>query len=55
MAGVIISAGYSNFGRPEAEVMNLSTVAIVAGLLISAVIVIGILVSMVRSGREKKK
>ncbi len=55
MAGVIISAGYSNFGKTDVDIMSLSTLAIVVGLLISVIIVIGIIVSIVRSDREKRK
>lgn len=54
MAGVIISAGYSKFGD-EVDVYNLSVLALIVGLIISGVIVLGIVISMLKSGREKKK
>ncbi len=54
MAGVIISAGYSNYGN-NADITNMSILALIAGLVISIIIVLGIVISMLRSGREKKK
>ena len=54
MAGVIISAGYSHFSN-DIDVYNLSTLALAAGLIISIIIVLGIVISMLRSGRQKKK
>ncbi|KKI50337.1 ABC1 kinase family protein [Christensenella hongkongensis] len=54
MAGVIISAGYSNMGKNDPTIYSLSTFAIVVGLLISIVIVLGLVISMVKSGKKRK-
>jgi ubiquinone biosynthesis protein len=56
MAGVIISMG--NVGWQELtniDLYNVSTLAIVTGLLISFVLVLGIVISMVRSGKKKRR
>lgn len=54
MAGVIISAGYSNYGN-DPNVYNMSAFALIIGLIISIGIVLGIVISMLKSGRDKKK
>ena len=55
MAGVIISAGYSNFGNSDPDIYNLSAFALGAGLLISIIIVLGIVISMVKSSKKNKR
>ncbi|MEG2361585.1 MAG: AarF/ABC1/UbiB kinase family protein [Christensenella sp.] len=54
MAGVIISAGYSNFGE-DPNLYNFNTLALVAGLVISVIIVLGLVISMAKSGNHKRK
>ena len=55
MAGVIISAGYSNFGNNDPEIYSLSTFALGTGLLISIIIVLGIVISMIKSNKNNKR
>ncbi|MEA4853276.1 MAG: AarF/ABC1/UbiB kinase family protein [Christensenella sp.] len=55
MSGVIIGLGTAGFGKSDTDVYNLSTLALVAGLLISVIIVLGLVISVVRSGKKKKK
>ena len=55
MAGVIISAGYSNFGNNDPDIYSLSTFALGTGLLISIIIVLGIVISMIKSNKNNKR
>ncbi|MEF9988299.1 MAG: AarF/ABC1/UbiB kinase family protein [Christensenella sp.] len=54
MAGVIISAGYSNFGE-DPNLYSFNALALVAGLVISVIIVLGLVISMAKSGNHKRK
>jgi len=51
MAGVVVAIGFSS--RAESSMMQLSVFALQAGIIIAVIIVVGILISMLRTWRSK--